>query len=187
MQALFPFEKTDSSSAATESATDSVAAELTLEGSFLTFEFRPQFTSAVLGLPTINIHETKNTLRREDGLWQTTCFEAFLQPVGQADYYEFNFSFKPAWNCYEFKKYRDPQPPRPSEAFALKDFAWDAQKKALTVQLENKTPYSTFRASLTAVIETSDRRKHYWATHHSESKPDFHAANSFVLLRKKQT
>ena len=30
--------------------------------------------------------------RREDGLWQATCFEVFLQPDGGSAYCEFNLS-----------------------------------------------------------------------------------------------
>ncbi|MEC7623147.1 MAG: hypothetical protein VYA25_03070, partial [Pseudomonadota bacterium] len=40
--------------------------------------------------------------RREDGLWQTTCFELFLQPDGVSAYCEFNLSPSERWAAYDF-------------------------------------------------------------------------------------
>jgi hypothetical protein len=37
-----------------------------------------------------------------DGLWQSTCFEAFLTEEGQPDYTEFNYAPDGRWACYQF-------------------------------------------------------------------------------------
>src|SRR5262249_19858662 len=41
-----------------------------------------------------------------DGLWQTTCFEAFLKPAGGAGYLELNFAPSGEWAAYGFSGYR---------------------------------------------------------------------------------
>ena len=51
------------------------------------------------------------TGRRADGLWQHTCFEAFIAPQGAAGYYEFNFSPTLDWAAYQFTDYRDGMAP----------------------------------------------------------------------------
>src|SRR5690606_38941687 len=43
---------------------------------------------------------------RTDGLWQTTCCEAFVRGAGRPDYLEFNFSPSTAWATYHFDDYR---------------------------------------------------------------------------------
>src|SRR5438045_7356229 len=49
--------------------------------------------------------------RRADGLWQHTCFEAFIAAQGGAGYYEFNFSPTLDWAAYQFTDYRDGMTP----------------------------------------------------------------------------
>src|SRR3546814_20714844 len=41
-----------------------------------------------------------------DGLWESTCFEAFLTEEGEPDYTEFNYSPDGRWACYQFDDYR---------------------------------------------------------------------------------
>src|SRR5690242_17714432 len=40
-------------------------------------------------------------------LWKTTCFEAFLRPLGEQSYREWNFAPSGRWASYEFSGYRD--------------------------------------------------------------------------------
>ena len=44
---------------------------------------------------------------RADELWQTTCFEAFLRPMGQTGYSEWNFAPSGEWASYAFTDYRE--------------------------------------------------------------------------------
>src|SRR5689334_3335291 len=44
---------------------------------------------------------------RTDELWKTTCFEAFLRPLGETSYLEWNFAPSGQWASYEFSDYRD--------------------------------------------------------------------------------
>lgn len=160
-----------------------IEAELSLQGPFITIEFQLDLEKQILGLPESSTIWQPKQVPREDELWKTTCFEAFLNPVGQSLYYEFNFSLKPAWNLYVFDAYRSPQPPKVSEEFSLESLIWQQSHNRIKIQLENKTNFSDFNVGLTAIIEDQDRAKHYFSLKHTEQKPDFHAADSFVLQR----
>ncbi len=118
---------------------------------------------------------------RTDGLWNHTCFEAFLNPLGMELYYEFNFSLKPAWNLYQFDRYRHPQPPKQSQDFELKSILWDPFESKVVVQLLNKTKYKKFKVGLAAVLEEKTGLKHYCALAHKSAKPDFYLQESFTL------
>ncbi len=59
------------------------------------------------------------TSRRIDGLWQHTCFEAFIGMKDGPAYYEFNFSPSSEWAAYQFRAYRDGWP-LDDDAFAPK-------------------------------------------------------------------
>ena len=50
---------------------------------------------------------------RADELWRTTCFEAFLRPVGGESYVELNLSPSERWNAYDFDRYREAMSERP--------------------------------------------------------------------------
>ena len=44
---------------------------------------------------------------RADELWRTTCFEAFLRPVGAEPYREWNFAPSGNWAAYDFSRHRE--------------------------------------------------------------------------------
>jgi hypothetical protein len=156
-------------------------ADLIVDKNMITISYQLDLCTSIVGVSSGDV--TTQHVSRKDQLWTTTCFEAFLNPVGTSKYFEFNFSLQPAWNVYEFTGYREPQPPLPSEAFELQSFQWNARQKLLNVQIKNKTEITKFNVSLTAVIEETNGTKHYCALTHAESKADFHALKSFTLLR----
>jgi hypothetical protein len=117
-----------------------------------------------------------------DGLWQHTCFEAFVAAEGEAAYREFNFSPSGRWAVYRFqaKRVRDPEA--------------DATRPALQVsttedslQLTARLPLSSLpvghnlRLGLCAVIEEDDGRLSYWALEHPAPRPDFHHRDGRAL------
>ena len=122
---------------------------------------------------------------RTDNLWQTTCFEAFLKPIGGAGYREWNFSPSFAWAAYVFEGYRQggqPLPVRLDPELVLTphshDFRW------LELSAEFDLPPSIpmpAQLALSAVIEETDGTKSYWALAHPSDVPDFHHPDSFVL------
>ena len=48
---------------------------------------------------------------RADELWKTTCFEAFLRPMGEESYREWNFAPSSQWAAYRFTGYRQGMAP----------------------------------------------------------------------------
>lgn len=120
-----------------------------------------------------------------DGLWQHSCFEAFIAVEGEAAYREFNFSPSSQWAAYAFSDYRLRSP-------------WSA-REAPTIRVARTKEYLSLEAlvaagdlppnsagkplqlGLTAVLEAKDGGLSYWALHHPTAKPDFHHRSGFVL------
>ncbi|MGX7895228.1 DOMON-like domain-containing protein [Tsuneonella sp. HG222] len=118
---------------------------------------------------------------RADGLWQTTCFELFLQPAGGAVYCEFNLSPSERWAAYDFERRREGMRERPvsreptctmrrGSTFAIFDAAIPA----------DGIPLADCAMGLTAVIEESGGVKSYWALAHRGEAPDFHDPACFT-------
>lgn len=117
---------------------------------------------------------------RTDALWQTTCFEAFVETTPGAGYYEFNLSPSTRWGAYHFTEYRD--------GMALAELAppaiiTGANATHIDVDALIYLPTSTepWRLALSAVIEETNGAKSYWALKHPPGKPDFHHADGFTL------
>ncbi len=117
---------------------------------------------------------------RADGLWQTTCFEAFVGEPGKAGYWEFNFSpSRHQWNVYFFDDYRRPQPPTPSQDFEL--LRIETNRSALKVEVAKRgAELKALEGNLCAVIRTKWGLS-YFAPAHAAIKADFHARASFSL------
>jgi hypothetical protein len=119
---------------------------------------------------------------RADELWRTTCFEAFLKPLGGESYVELNLSPSERWNAYDFDGYRNgmrerPMPREPEctlrqgSTFAIFDAAIPAAG----------LPDGDCALGLSAVIEEAGGTVSYWALAHPEGKPDFHAPACFAV------
>jgi hypothetical protein len=128
----------------------------------------------------------ERSARRADGLWQHTCFEAFVAVKVSPTYYEFNFSPSGEWAAYSFRGYRD--------GASLENDNLDPRialrRQANTLELNaeirlNHLPAVPERASLrlglSAVIEDTEGRLSYWALRHAPGKPDFHYPDTFLL------
>jgi len=124
--------------------------------------------------------------RRIDGLWQHSCFEAFVGREYDPGYYEFNFSPSGEWAAYRFRAYRDGGaiddealvPSISTERLA------DRLTLNATVRLDCLPliePCAALRVGLSAVIEAADGTLSYWALKHPGEKPDFHHPDSFAL------
>lgn len=117
---------------------------------------------------------------RTDELWRHTCFEAFVRPPGDEAYWEFNLSPSGEWAAYGFGRYReraaDPKvdPPR-IETIAT------PQRLDLKASLDLSSLKGPWLVGISAVIETADGGRTYWALRHPPGRPDFHHARGFVL------
>ena len=114
---------------------------------------------------------------RTDELWMHTCFEAFIQPAGEAGYTELNLSPSGRWASYQFDGHREGM----RNAAAIPNLSW--QSPALTARVElADIAGADWRLGLTVVVEAVDGSKSFWALEHHEGPPDFHNADCFVAL-----
>lgn len=124
---------------------------------------------------------------RTDQLWEHTCFEAFVAPMGGTDYLEFNFSPSGQWAAYVFSDYRErtgdlalPTPPH-----------IDVHATAGRIELVATLPAQALACcadgaliGLCAIVETHDTvdgGRSYWALRHTGERPDFHCRPSFAV------
>ena len=119
---------------------------------------------------------------RTDQLWQTTCFELYLKPLGGEAYCELNLSPSERWNAYDFDGYRAGMRERPfphepectirqGSTFAIFDAA---------IPIAG-LPHTDCAMGLCAILEEQGGTVSYWALAHPEGKPDFHAAACFAV------
>ncbi|MES2754401.1 MAG: DOMON-like domain-containing protein [Pseudomonadota bacterium] len=110
---------------------------------------------------------------RADGLWQHTCFEAFIAGAGTG-YLEFNFAPSGAWAAYVFDDYRAGI----RNADVVPRVTWIDGKLAAQVDVATA---GDWQVNLSAIIEETDGTKSYWALAHPDGPPDFHDPACFVL------
>jgi hypothetical protein len=130
---------------------------------------------------------------RADGLWQHTCFEAFVAPEGGSSYLELNFSPSGEWALYRFTSYREGReahgdkheekhgpeaPEEPAVAFTRSEQGLTLEATASLECLRGNRPA---KVALAAVIEESSGRLSHWALEHPPGKPDFHHRHGFAL------
>lgn len=116
-----------------------------------------------------------------DGLWQHTCFEAFVALEGAAAYREFNFSPSGQWAAYRFSQERVRDLPAEQQAGPARP-AMDITTLRRRWTLDVHLPLDTLPGDagdvrcwgLSAVIETTDGHLSHWALHHPAPRPDFH-------------
>lgn len=122
---------------------------------------------------------------RTDGLWQHSCFEAFLRADASDSYYEFNFSASGAWAAYRFSGRRagreSPAMPVPWIDFRLSGDACDMSAVISLPALPELAHAPVLQAGLAAIGEDQDGRLSYWALAHNAAQPDFHDPETFIL------
>jgi hypothetical protein len=114
---------------------------------------------------------------RRDGLWQSTCFELFLRPVGGRSYFEFNMVPAGAWAAYRFENYRSGM----AEACLEPALPINAANRIATFEQNvvldsngHSALEGELQIGLSAIIEARDGTKSYWALAHPDGPPDFH-------------
>jgi hypothetical protein len=138
-------------------------------------------------LGTINsllIPETK-AAEETTGLWEHTCFEAFVAIVDESPYHEFNFSPSGQWAAYAFDDYRKSRTWRihspPAFSYVCTNDRLSMEVVISEQDLPDNPKHNTYRLGLTAVLETKDGELSYWALCHPAGKPDFHHRTGFTL------
>jgi hypothetical protein len=151
-----------------------VEADARREGDQLQFTYRVTGAAHLLApAPTVPV--------RRDGLWKSTCFEAFVRPGTDLDYFEFNFAPSGEWAAYRFHAYRQGMT---AVATAAPQIGWSRSGRSalLSARIEtrNLRLSPSARLGLSAVLETRAHEKSYWALAHGADKPDFHRADGFI-------
>ncbi len=136
-------------------------------------------------MPHVRVPPSRSA-ERADGLWNHTCFEAFIAQAGNAAYYELNFSPSGQWALYSFDSYRKGMSPPdvstpPTLAVRRGDYSLELDATFNLNELHGLTGARTLKLALSAVIEDDSGNLSYWALKHAPDKPDFHHPDGFVL------
>ncbi|MEM8640551.1 MAG: DOMON-like domain-containing protein [Cyanobacteria bacterium P01_G01_bin.54] len=134
-------------------------------------------------LSQVKLPVPHNWPKRQDNLWQTTCFELFLAQPGQSSYWEVNLLPSGDWNVYHFDDYRTGMQEEENvtrlRSREQRDFNW----LQVTVEFDLSLilpPQTPLELGICAVVERRDRVLSYWAIQHPQSEADFHARAGFI-------
>ena len=121
-----------------------------------------------------------------DGLWEHTCFEAFIAIKGNSAYREFNFSPSGQWAAYVFSDYRQREKSTALDVapeITVRQFPERLELDAILAPALLPSPASSasFQIGLAAVVEATDGSRSYWALTHHATQPDFHHRDGFIL------
>lgn len=120
---------------------------------------------------------------RQDNLWQTTCFEIFWQPLGNAAYREFNLSPSGQWAAYDFASFREGMRDAPVAAIAVA-CSHDAERLVLRASIAADLP-APAQVALNAVVQHMDGQRQFWAMAFPPGPPEFHSeANRQLIIER---
>jgi hypothetical protein len=137
-------------------------------------------------LSRLKIPSRQEKVGRVEGLYQNTCFEAFI--AGESEkYLEWNFAPSGDWCLFAFDGYRKPtleKLPLEMPHFTISKYQSDSGKLTMGFSLD-LAPFESFlgrpvAVGLSAVLEWRGGNKMYWALKHMGEKPDFHLRDSFT-------
>lgn len=155
----------------------SLEAHVAVAGGVLRLSYRAEGEIARLALPS------PAAPARRDGLWERTCFEAFLKRPGGEPYVELNLSPSGEWAAYRFDRYRAGM--APLDLPGAPHIRVHAEATPLILEAEVELGPTILpagaRLALSAVIEEASGRKSYWALAHPPDRPDFHAPVGFAF------
>jgi hypothetical protein len=125
---------------------------------------------------------------RRDGLWQATCFEAFIRFEPGASYREYNFSPSGDWAIYDFSDYRSGMTPTDVAIAPKVSMERSSQRLFIEAHLDHsllpKPSHNggpPLRLSLSAILLETEGAMSFWALHHPTTTPDFHDLEGFCL------
>ena len=129
--------------------------------------------------------EAQTVLSRQDYLWESTCFELFVQAVVSSEYLELNFSPTLQWNAYSFDEYRRPaqMPPRRDDRLKVQSLDVDTHTRQLVAVIDLSECFvagQALQVGLTCVLKDQAGQCSYWALQHG-GQPDFHRASDWLV------
>ena len=169
---LVPFEATE------QTAKLSIKGRVARKKGILSIQYRLSGDLALVNIPALG-----KGGRRQDRLWEQTCFEFFLTQEQQR-YWEFNFSPSGDWNVFSLTGYRQGL----EEETAFSKMPLEAWQGFQGLQLETKVPLKSLVAAdqpvslgISAVVVLKSGMETFWAIAHPGAEADFHHPDSFVL------
>ncbi len=147
----------------------------------------------------VDLDRPNQTVKRCDGLWRKTCFEAFLAHPERSDYCEWNLAPSGDWAFYYFRDYRG-QPSSPASApphlVRSTDLPSnpgphhdDPANQSGNISIAFDLPIHAVREHLGGIdsyllgicsVICDDHGMSYWALQHNEIQPDFHDRRSYL-------
>lgn len=155
----------------------SVIAKVSHSGpGLLEFEFVVNGPVGELALPAMGAGE------RTDGLWKTTCFEAFLMAPDGETYLELNMSPSRRWAAYDFDAYRHGMANAADVSIEVRHGTPDESRLDVTGLASSRrfAELGGTSLGLSAILDHGDGNKSFWALAHPEGQPDFHHAACFA-------
>jgi hypothetical protein len=154
---------------------ESIVVEFVREQASLTARFVLRGAIEHLALPAPAPSE------RIVGLWRHTCFEVFVRPADGSGYCELNFSPSSQWAAYRFDGYRTDMDDAALSALSVAcSSSHRTVELSAAVTLDWPDPTLDWMIGVSAVIETRDGSRAYWALAHPPGVPDFHHADCFA-------
>lgn len=134
---------------------------------------------------SIKIPESAEVPMRKDDLWKMTCFEIFIAPEGQTQYWEFNMSPSGNWNVYHMDAYRQVNM-REETLYVSLPFTFHKtdDELSLSISIDLSRILSADQKTnigITAILQTFDDRESYWALTHPGAQADFHIRDGFTI------
>ena len=149
----------------------------------LNFEVLSQDGLRELVLPQPLIDGEQHNGVRRDGLWTSTCFEAFLGLPGESRYWEINLAANGDWAVYRFSAYRSGQAEQSQPAHPLVHLRRWQHQLGLEASLDLSPWWPQGICpdiALTAVLDRGDKGLSYWAISHPSDRADFHQRSAFL-------
>lgn len=127
--------------------------------------------------------------KRMNGLWETTCFEAFIKNSNYTPYLEFNFAPSGHWNAFIFSDYREAM----REFTGIKKMHVELKSNdgelSLNCNLVMKRPKGflesdfaekKIKMGISAILHLKNDNKLSYALNHPLLKVDFHHEDGFI-------
>ena len=149
----------------------------------LNFEVLSQNGPSELVLPQPLIDGEQHNGVRRDGLWTSTCFEAFLGLPGESRYWEINLAANGDWAVYRFSDYRRDQAQQTQPIPPLVHLRrWQHQLGLeASLDLSHWWPEGVCPdIALTTVLDRGNKGLSYWAISHPSDRADFHQRSAFL-------
>lgn len=123
---------------------------------------------------------------RKHDLWKATCFEFFIAPAGQPEYWEFNLSPSGNWNVYHMDAYRQINMREEEKVISL-PFTFHKTNTQATLEITVNTaaflPGSQkLEVGIATILQSHDKVETYWALTHPNPQADFHHRNGFEII-----